>query len=263
MNREAEIMHSIEHKHIVQLEEIYDTPKNLYLVLELLTGGELFERIVEKGQYSEKDAANLLREVIEAIDYLHKHKIVHRDMKPENLIYDSNEEGAIIKITDFGLAKQLNKTGEKMNTACGTPGFVAPEILRNKAYTDKVDLWSTGVILYILLCGFPPFYDESTAKLYGKIKRGEYDFPDPYWTDISSEAKDLVKKMLTVDPKKRYSTKQVLEHAWMGKNGASDKPLGSAFAEKLATYNARRKFRRGIQLIIAVDRLTRAMKAEV
>merc|ERR1719234_2251299 len=121
MNREAEIMHSIEHKHIVQLEEIYDTPKNLYLVLELLTGGELFERIVEKGQYSEKDAANLLREVIEAIDYLHKHKIVHRDMKPENLIYDSNEEGAIIKITDFGLAKQLNKTGEKMNTACGTP----------------------------------------------------------------------------------------------------------------------------------------------
>lgn len=261
INEEVEIMYKIEHENIVQLEEIFDTPKNLYMVLELLTGGELFERIVDKGQYSERQASQLIRDIATAIKYLHSVGIVHRDLKPENLIYRNEDDDSAIKITDFGLAKYLEGSDAQMTTACGTPGYVAPEILKNDPYDKAVDLWSLGVILYILLCGFPPFYDENAAGLYSQIKRGEYDFPEPYWTDISDQAKDLVSKLLTVDPAKRCTTSQLLAHPWVAQNAAPDKPLGGGFNKRLMKFNARRKLRRGIQMIMAVNRLTRAFAA--
>jgi calcium/calmodulin-dependent protein kinase I len=139
--------------------------------------------------------------------------IVHRDLKPENLLYGSADEKAIIKITDFGLARCI--TDELATTACGTPGYVAPEILNGTGYGREVDYWSIGVILYIMLCGFPPFYEESNQKLFEMIKGGTYDFPSPYWDEISDMAKDLIKQILVVDPKKRMTAEEILNHPWV------------------------------------------------
>lgn len=263
INDEAGIMSKIEHKNVCLMIEMFESPSNLYMVLELLSGGELFERIVEKGQYSEKQASILIRDITESIRYLHSQKIVHRDLKPENLIYSTPDDDSLIKITDFGLAKYLERDDQKMRTACGTPGYVAPEILKNEPYDKQVDLWSIGVILYILLCGFPPFYDENASGLYSQIKRGDYTFPDPYWTDISDQAKDLVSKLLVVDPKKRCTSELLLVHPWIDQNAAPDKPLGDAFTKRLAKFNARRKLRRGIQMIMAVNRLTLAFTSDL
>lgn len=251
---EVEIMHKIDHPNCVKLYEMFETSKKLYMVLELLTGGELFDRIVSKGSYSEKEASLVIRDISSALKYLHAGGIVHRDLKPENLLYLSNSAESLIKITDFGLAKYRN-TAETMTTACGTPGYVAPEVLKNEPYDKAVDMWSLGVILYILLCGFPPFYHESTAQLYKQIKKGEYDFPDPYWTDISAEAKNLVTCLLTVNPKKRITAEGVLSHPWItGKT--SDKAFSSAHTQNLKQLQARRKLRRGVQLVLAVNKLS-------
>eukprot|EP00954_Amorphochlora_amoebiformis_P026949 1382335-Amorphochlora_amoeboformis.AAC.1 len=178
---EVHIMDKIRHPNCVRLEEIFETSKKLYLVMEILTGGELFDRIVAKGSFSEADASKLVKSVVMALQYLHSIGIVHRDLKPENLIYADNTKESPIKITDFGLAKLKEKKHDKMETACGTPGYVAPEVLKKQKYTEAVDIWSLGVILYILLCGFPPFYHENTGALYKQIKSGDYDFPEPYW----------------------------------------------------------------------------------
>jgi len=194
--------------------------------MELLSGGELFDAIVEKGQYSEHDAAVATKAIAEAIRYLHGIGVVHRDLKPENLIYDSTVQSKRkLKITDFGLAKH-RKDGARMATACGTPGYVAPEVLKAggtgtgmSKYGPEVDLWSLGVIVYILLCGFPPFYHENTSELYKQIRAGHFEFIDPYWTDISQAAKDLIKGLLTVDPKKRLTPDQVLQHPWVSQGG--------------------------------------------
>ncbi|CEO99397.1 Protein kinase domain-containing protein [Plasmodiophora brassicae] len=261
IHEEVEIMHRIEHPNVVALIEIFDTPKSLYMVLELLVGGELFERIVAKGSYSEREASHLIKSLTEAIKYLHSIGIVHRDLKPENLLYATNEDDSSIKITDFGLAKYMTSASGPMTTACGTPGYVAPEILKNEPYDGAVDLWSIGVILYILLCGFPPFYDESAAVLYAQIKRGDYDFPDPYWTEISPEAKELVSRLLTVDPKKRATCDEVLSHPWIAGNKATDKKLGPHHQKKMREFNARRKLRRGINMVIAVNKLTRGFSS--
>jgi len=257
---EVEIMHKLNHANCVQLFEMFETPKKIYMVMELLTGGELFDRIVAKGSYSEKEAAELIRDITSAIEYLHSIGIVHRDLKPENLIYLNQRPDSPIKITDFGLAKYRSGKPEAMTTACGTPGYVAPEVLKNEPYDKAVDMWSLGVILYILLCGFPPFYHESTAALYKQIKKGEYDFPAPYWTDISEAAKDLVRKLLTVDPKKRFTAKDVLAHAWISGNAASSKQFGAAYAKRVKALQARKKLRKGINMIIAINKFSLAFQ---
>jgi calcium/calmodulin-dependent protein kinase I len=253
---EVDIMHKIKHPNCVQLFEMFESKKSVYMVLELLTGGELFDRVIQKGSFSEKEAADLIRALAGALEYLHGVGIVHRDLKPENLIYASARPDSAIKITDFGLAKfaQNQKT---MSTACGTPGYVAPEVLKNEPYGAPVDLWSLGVILYILLCGFPPFYHESTAALYKLIKRGQYDFPAPYWTDISDSAKNLVRSLLTVDPKGRATPSQVLAHPWISGGLATSNPLAPGFGSRIALMQAKRIFRRGVQSIIAVNKFVR------
>ena len=183
MQSEIDILSQIDHPNIVKLFEIFDEKEHLDLVMELMTGGELFDRIVEKEHYSEKEAADTIRPICDAIKYCHALDIIHRDLKPENLLYGSKEETSIIKISDFGLARFLQ--GELATTACGTPGYVAPEILEGKGYGKEVDYWSIGIILYILLCGFPPFYEENNQKLFDMIKKGEFEFPSPYWDDVS------------------------------------------------------------------------------
>jgi len=206
----------------------------------------------------------LLKSITSAITYLHSINIVHRDLKPENLIYQSQNPDSPIKITDFGLAK-FRKDGagkpEAMTTACGTPGYVAPEVLKNEPYGKEVDMWSLGVILYILLCGFPPFYHESTAQLYKQIKKGEYDFPDPYWTDISEQAKSLVRGMLTVDPKKRLTGELVLAHPWISGENVSTKAFGAGHGTRLKLMQARRILRRTVKSVIAVNKFSGMLRA--
>ena len=256
IQREIEIMNMVDHPNVINLFEIFDEPKKMNLVLELVTGGELFDRIVAKGNYSEKDAATCMSQLCQALDYLHTKKIVHRDLKPENLLYASPADDANLKVADFGLARMLT-AGDMMKTACGTPGYVAPEILKNKGYdSGAVDMWSAGVILYILLCGFPPFYEEELPALFDQILHARYDFPSPWWDNISADGKDLVKKLLELDVKKRLTAAQVLAHPWMG--AAPTVALDGA-QKALKKYNASRKLKKVAGAIIAQKRMERAL----
>jgi serine/threonine protein kinase len=261
IEREIEIMNMIEHKNVVNLYELYDEPKKMNLVMELVTGGELFDRIVSKGSYSEKDAAEVIFTLCDALEYLHEKKIVHRDLKPENILYTAPEgapNGDQIKVADFGLARMVSNK-DMMKTACGTPGYVAPEILKNKGYdSGAVDLWSVGVILYILLCGFPPFYEEELPALFDQILHARYDFPTPWWDNISKEAKDLVTKLLELDPKTRLTATQVKAHVWCSGN-ASSAPLADAH-KSLKRYNAARKLKKAALGIIAQKKMAAALE---
>jgi calcium/calmodulin-dependent protein kinase I len=211
---EMEILKNVNHPNIINLKEIVDTKNCLFIVTELVTGGELFDKIVELGSYSEKDSAILVHKMVSAIDYLHGMGIVHRDLKPENLLLKDEDNLSEVKLADFGLSKIMSQK-VMMQTACGTPGYVAPEVLQAKGYDKEVDMWSIGVITYILLCGFPPFYNEKLQELFEQIMRADYDFPEDYWCDISDEAKDFISKLLVVDPKKRMTAKEALEHSWL------------------------------------------------
>jgi len=226
----------------------------LYIVTEIVSGGELFDRIVSKGSYTEKDAADLVVKFLEAIEYLHEKGIVHRDLKPENLLLKSKDNDSDVKLADFGLSKIVGQE-VLMQTACGTPGYVAPEVLRQKGYGKAVDMWSVGVITYILLCGYPPFYDEDQATLFETIIRGKFEFHAEYWKDISSSAKDLIRKMLTVDPKKRLDAKQALKHPWVAGEEAPDTSIAENYKTGYTKFNARRKFRGAVRTVQMVNRM--------
>lgn len=259
---EVTVMKSIQHPNIVCLKEIYESKDKLYLVMELVTGGELFDRIVAKGHFSEKEASDLVKTILLSLQYLHGKGIVHRDLKPENLLYATDADDSEIKLADFGLAKM--GTADKaavMNTTCGTPGYVAPEVLQSHGYDKGVDVWSLGVILYILLCGFPPFYNENQAALFEQIKRGSYDFPDPYWSNVSDAAKELVRKMMTVDPKKRFTIEQCLEHPWISNAGVAKAEPIAGLVDSMNRWNGKRKFKRGVMGVIATQRMAKMMGA--
>ncbi|GBM98234.1 Calcium/calmodulin-dependent protein kinase type 1 [Araneus ventricosus] len=231
----------LKHPNIVQLVETFEDKNKVYLVMELVTGGELFDRIVEKGSYTEKDASHLIRQILEAVDYMHSQGVVHRDLKPENLLYYSPDEESKIMISDFGLSK-MEDSGI-MATACGTPGYVAPEVLAQKPYGKAVDVWSIGVIAYILLCGYPPFYDENDANLFAQILKGDFEFDSPYWDEISDSAKDFIRHLICVDMDKRYTCKQALAHPWISGNTASDKNIQASVSEQLKKNFAKTKWR--------------------
>ncbi|XP_072255154.1 calcium/calmodulin-dependent protein kinase type 1D [Pyxicephalus adspersus] len=222
IENEIAVLKKIKHENIVALEDIYESPSHLYLVMQLVSGGELFDRIVEKGFYTEKDASTLIRQVLDAVFYLHRLGIVHRDLKPENLLYFSQEGESKIMISDFGLSKMEGK-GDVMSTACGTPGYVAPEVLAQKPYSKAVDCWSIGVIAYILLCGYPPFYDENDSKLFEQILKADYEFDSPYWDDISDSAKEEKLAYLITHP--NYSRIIRFENLWLVEQIAGDTAL--------------------------------------
>jgi len=234
---EMEILKRVNHPNVIQLKEIIDTKNCLFIITELVTGGELFDKIVELGSYSEKDAALLVSRMVSAIDYLHELGIVHRDLKPENLLLKDGKDLCEVKLADFGLSKIVSQK-VMMQTACGTPGYVAPEVLKAQGYDKEVDYWSIGVITYILLCGFPPFYNEKLQLLFEQIMRADYDFPEDYWSEISSDAKDFIRKLLVVDPKKRLVGKECLKHPWLAGH-APQTPLKNLGA--LKNYTLQRK----------------------
>ncbi|KAG1972135.1 calcium/calmodulin-dependent protein kinase type 1B isoform c [Pimephales promelas] len=212
LENEIAVLRRINHENIVSLEETFETPTKLYLVMTLLTGGELLDRILERGSYTEKDASRVISQVLQAVKYLHQLGVVHRDLKPENLLYETPLEDSKIVISDFGLSK-MEEQGT-LSTACGTPAYVAPELLQQKTYGKEVDLWAIGVITFILLCGYPPFYDDNDTQLYKLIIKAEYEFDSPYWDDISYSAKDFIVHLLQKNPVKRFNCDQALQHPW-------------------------------------------------
>jgi len=238
LQTEIEILKKVNHPNIICLKDIIDTKNCLFLVTELVTGGELFDKIVELGSYSEKDAANLVAKMVSAIDYLHELGIVHRDLKPENLLLKDKNSISEVKLADFGLSKIVSQQ-VMMQTACGTPGYVAPEVLKAQGYGPEVDMWSIGVITYILLCGFPPFYNEKLQLLFEQIMKADYDFPEDYWSDISIDAKDFIRKLLVVDPKQRMTGKDALKHRWL--TGNASEVVLKKVSDKMKSYVFSRK----------------------
>ncbi|XP_065082502.1 calcium/calmodulin-dependent protein kinase type 1 [Ochlerotatus camptorhynchus] len=243
------------HPNIVQLFETYEDKSKVYLIMELVTGGELFDRIVEKGSYTEKDASYLIRQVLEAVDYMHEQGVVHRDLKPENLLYYNPAEDSKIMISDFGLSK-MEDSGF-MATACGTPGYVAPEVLAQKPYGKAVDVWSIGVISYILLCGYPPFYDENDANLFAQILKGEFEFDSPYWDEISESAKDFIRNLMCVNVEKRFTCKLALAHPWISGNAASSKNIHGTVSEQLKKNFAKSRWKQAYHAATVIRQMQR------
>jgi len=207
VQREINILHLCTHPHIIRLYEVIDTPTDIFLVNEYVSGGELFDYIVSKGRLSADEARNFFHQIISGVEYCHFQKIVHRDLKPENLLLDANRN---IKIADFGLSN-LMRDGDFLRTSCGSPNYAAPEVISGHLYAGpEVDVWSCGVILYALLCGSLPFDDESIPNLFKKIKSGMYSLP----THLSQLPKNLIPRMLEVDPMKRITIPEIRLHPW-------------------------------------------------
>nr|XP_033470762.1 calcium/calmodulin-dependent protein kinase type 1D [Epinephelus lanceolatus] len=256
IENEIAVLRKIKHENIVALEDIYESPDHLYLIMQLVSGGELFDRIVEKGFYTEKDASTLIRQVLDAVNYLHKMGIVHRDLKPENLLYFNPQDESKIMISDFGLSK-MEGSGDVMSTACGTPGYVAPEVLAQKPYSKAVDCWSIGVIAYILLCGYPPFYDENDSKLFEQILKADYEFDAPYWDDISDSAKDFIGSLMEKDPAKRFTCDQALRHPWIAGDTALCKNIHESVSRQIRKNFAKSKWRQAFNATAVVRHMRR------
>ncbi|XP_071624305.1 calcium/calmodulin-dependent protein kinase type 1G isoform X1 [Heliangelus exortis] len=253
LDNEIAVLRKIKHENIVTLEDIYESTTHYYLVMQLVSGGELFDRILERGVYTEKDASVVIHQVLTAVKYLHENGIVHRDLKPENLLYLTPEENSKIMITDFGLSK-MEQNGI-MSTACGTPGYVAPEVLAQKPYSKAVDCWSIGVITYILLCGYPPFYEETESKLFEKIKEGYYEFESPFWDDISESAKDFIRHLLEKNPTTRFTCEEALRHPWINGNTALHRDIYPSVSAQIQKNFAKSKWRQAFNAAAVVHHM--------
>jgi len=257
LEEEIRILLKLDHPNIVKLHEVYIAKqRKVYLVMELLEGGEMFDRIIEERYYTEATAAFSIVQILDALVYCHSKNVCHRDLKPENLFYTSADKNSKLVIGDFGLAAHGKKL---MNECCGTPQYVAPEILQNKPYTNKVDLWSVGVVLYILLCGYPPFYADTHPMLYVKIIDDPFEFDKEDWGSISVEAKDLVSKLLTKDPKKRISAAEAKKHPWLVKAAMYNKSLGDKYVDRMRRFKAVQRLRAGVTTMVAVIRMANIM----
>ncbi|KAL8119575.1 calcium-dependent protein kinase-like [Apium graveolens] len=251
MKREIQIMqHMSGQPNIVEFKGVYEDLKSVHLVMELCAGGELFDRIIAQGHYSERAAATICRQIVNVVHVCHFMGIMHRDLKPENFLLDSQGEGAMIKATDFGLSVFIEE-GKVYRDIVGSAYYVAPEVLK-RSYGKEIDIWSAGVILYILLCGVPPFWAENEKGIFDAIQEGEIDFDCEPWPSISKSAKDLVRRMLTRDPRKRITSAQVLEHPWMREGGeASDRPIDSAVLSRMKQFRAMNKLKKLALKVIA------------
>uniref|UniRef100_A0A4W6F832 calcium/calmodulin-dependent protein kinase n=1 Tax=Lates calcarifer TaxID=8187 RepID=A0A4W6F832_LATCA len=244
LEREARICRLLKHPNIVRLHDSISEEGFHYLVFDLVTGGELFEDIVAREYYSEADASHCINQILESVSHIHQHDIVHRDLKPENLLLASKMKGAAVKLADFGLAIEVQGDQQAWFGFAGTPGYLSPEVLRKDPYGKPVDIWACGVILYILLVGYPPFWDEDQHKLYQQIKAGAYDFPSPEWDTVTPEAKNLINQMLTINP-----------HPWVCQRSTVASMMHrQETVECLRKFNARRKLKGAILTTMLVSR---------
>ncbi|XP_051273366.1 calcium/calmodulin-dependent protein kinase type II subunit gamma isoform X7 [Dicentrarchus labrax] len=255
LEREARICRLLKHPNIVRLHDSISEEGFHYLVFDLVTGGELFEDIVAREYYSEADASHCISQILESVNHIHQHDIVHRDLKPENLLLASKMKGAAVKLADFGLAIEVQGDQQAWFGFAGTPGYLSPEVLRKDPYGKPVDIWACGVILYILLVGYPPFWDEDQHKLYQQIKAGAYDFPSPEWDTVTPEAKNLINQMLTINPAKRITAEQALKHPWVcHRSTVASMMHRQETVECLRKFNARRKLKGAILTTMLVSR---------
>ncbi len=251
---EINIMKQADHPNIIKLYEVYEDNRYIYLIMEECTGGELFDRIIEriqkKDMFSEKEAAKMFKQMMAAICYCHGQKICHRDLKPENLLFLNSSSDSPLKVIDFGLSRVFGSTDHKMTTKVGTAYYVSPEVLSGD-YDEKCDVWSSGVILYILLCGDPPFNGSNDNDIYRKIQSKKFSFPSPKWDNISEDAKDLIRNMLA-EPDCRYTAEEVLQHDWV-KNLAPNAQESqiNINSEYLQRYKNINKFQKAVLTFIA------------
>ncbi|XP_070780155.1 calcium/calmodulin-dependent protein kinase type II subunit beta isoform X4 [Enoplosus armatus] len=255
LEREARICRLLKHSNIVRLHDSISEEGFHYLLFDLVTGGELFEDIVAREYYSEADASHCIQQILEAVLHCHQMGVVHRDLKPENLLLASKCKNAAVKLADFGLAIEVQGEQQAWFGFAGTPGYLSPEVLRKEAYGKPVDIWACGVILYILLVGYPPFWDEDQHKLYQQIKAGAYDFPSPEWDTVTPEAKNLINQMLTINPAKRITAQEALKHPWVCQRSTVASMMHrQETVECLKKFNARRKLKGAILTTMLVSR---------
>ncbi|XP_034727370.1 calcium/calmodulin-dependent protein kinase (CaM kinase) II beta 1 isoform X18 [Etheostoma cragini] len=261
LEREARICRLLKHHNIVRLHDSISEEGFHYLLFDLVTGGELFEDIVAREYYSEADASHCIHQILDSVHHIHQHDIVHRDLKPENLLLASKCKNAAVKLADFGLAIEVQGDQQAWFGFAGTPGYLSPEVLRKEAYGKPVDIWACGVILYILLVGYPPFWDEDQHKLYQQIKAGAYDFPSPEWDTVTPEAKNLINQMLTINPAKRITAQEALKHPWVCQRSTVASMMHrQETVECLKKFNARRKLKGAILTTMLVSRNFSAAK---
>ncbi|CAD8100160.1 unnamed protein product [Paramecium primaurelia] len=261
---EVKMLQKLDHPNIIKVFEFYQDERFFYIVTELCTGGELFDKIRHEGSFSEKKAAEIMKQILSAINYCHDEKIVHRDLKPENLLYESEKENSMLKIIDFGTSKEF-VPNQKLNQKLGTPYYIAPEVLKKK-YDEKCDIWSCGVILYILLCGYPPFDGKTEEKIMDKVSKGVYTFDTIEWEEVSKEAKEYIRKMLQFDPIKRYSAQQALNDPWIKRftNPAEfDKPLMTKVLTNMRQFTEQQKLQEAVFKFIVNQLATKEEKAEL
>jgi len=250
---EIAIMKVMDHPNIIKLYESFEDHRNIYLVMELCTGGELFDRIIESGHFTEVQAATLVQQIVKAIYYMHEAHICHRDLKPENFLFQNKDsiDKSPLKIIDFGLSCEFHE-GQYMKTKAGTPYYVAPQVLQGK-YDQLSDLWSVGVIMYVMLCGYPPFSGDSDSAVLSKVKTGKFSFNSADWKHISEDAKDLIKCLIKLNPAERYSAEKTLRHVWIENKApkATNMNLQSDFVNKLRGFRSEHKLKKAALHIIA------------
>nr|XP_022912863.1 calcium/calmodulin-dependent protein kinase type II alpha chain isoform X4 [Onthophagus taurus] len=257
LEREARICRKLQHpnivsnpevlKHLVRLHDSIQEENYHYLVFDLVTGGELFEDIVAREFYSEADASHCIQQILESVNHCHQNGVVHRDLKPENLLLASKAKGAAVKLADFGLAIEVQGEQQAWFGFAGTPGYLSPEVLKKEPYGKPVDIWACGVILYILLVGYPPFWDEDQHRLYAQIKAGAYEYPSPEWDTVTPEAKNLINQMLSVNPSKRITAAEALKHPWIcQRERVASVVHRQETVDCLKKFNARRKLKGAI-----------------
>eukprot|EP00445_Apocalathium_hangoei_P085456 CAMPEP_0204217770 /NCGR_PEP_ID=MMETSP0361-20130328/79140_1 /ASSEMBLY_ACC=CAM_ASM_000343 /TAXON_ID=268821 /ORGANISM="Scrippsiella Hangoei, Strain SHTV-5" /LENGTH=487 /DNA_ID=CAMNT_0051182821 /DNA_START=1 /DNA_END=1461 /DNA_ORIENTATION=+ len=243
----------MDHPNIIKLYESFEDHRNIYLVMELSSGGELFDRIIELGHFTEVQAAVLMQQIVRAVYYMHENHVCHRDMKPENFLFMTKEpiEKNLLKIIDFGLSCKF-EVGKVMTTKAGTPYYVAPQVLGGK-YDHLSDMWSVGVIMYVMLCGYPPFFGETDAEVLSKVRLGNFSFNAADWKNVSEDAKNLIRMLLKMNPRDRYTAEQALNHEWIKNKApkAVNVSLQSNFVDNLRGFRSQNKLKKAALHIIA------------
>ncbi|KAI9821431.1 MAG: hypothetical protein M1826_000667 [Phylliscum demangeonii] len=248
---ELMMLRKMKHPHIVRLYDWFESRDKYYIVTQLATGGELFDRICEWGRFTERDASQTIRQVLEAVDYLHENDVVHRDLKPENLLYLTREVDSTLVLADFGIAKMLGSKDQVLLTMAGSFGYAAPEVMLKQGHGKPVDLWSLGVITYTLLCGYSPFRSESLPELIEESNSGKITFHERFWKDVSKDAKDFIVQLLQPRPEARATSKEALRHVWLSGETATEHNL----LPEIKAYMARARFRRGVEIVKLKNRL--------